>query len=546
MIQGPDKKSYRSEKKRESEFSPHSFSPQDLVKKFDVRVSFGLSNEEADLRFRRDGPNRIEQKKQRTIWYIIRDQFSSIVVWLLAFAALVALLSGNQLESLAIIVVLILNAAIGLAIEWKAGRALEALRKATKTNVRVRRNGHERIINAENLVIGDILILSAGDRVPADVRILESANLRSDESTLTGESLAVEKNPAPVATDTPLAERRSMLYLGTTVVAGNALVIVTGTGKKTELGNIGRMVTEFEEVQTPLQRKLTGLGRRLVYIVLGIALIVLVAGLIRGDAFWLMLEVSISLAVAAVPEGLPAVTTLILALGVLRMARRNAIVRRLAAVETLGSSTVICTDKTGTLTENQMTVQEYRLANEKTIRISDGKVFEKDEILKDENLIRLLRVSVLCNEAVYESDKAEQPPEAIGDPTETALLRAFEQFGFKVRKEKSKFQKLLEFPFDSSTKRMITILKDKNDHSIAVMKGAPSVILKVCDDYVTEDNKTALLNDKIRKNFLRINRGMAGDALRVLAFADKQLPGALRRRRKIISVGVILFWGLWE
>ena len=305
------------------------------------------------------------------------------------------------------------------------------------------------------------------------------SNLRADESTLTGESVSVEKNAAAVEISAPLAERRSMLYLGTTIVAGNASAIVTATGEKTELGRIGQMVAEADTGQTPLQRKLANLGKRLVYVVLGIALVVLLVGVLRGDEIWLMLEVSISLAVAAVPEGLPAVTTLILALGVLRMARRNAIVRRLAAVETLGSATVICTDKTGTLTENRMTVQEYQLANDRAIRISTGSEFdsvgEKGVYLQDENLLRLFRVSVLCNEASLDSNSEDRQNRAIGDPTETALLVAVEKFGIDVETERSNYKKLREYPFDSTTKRMITVLQDKDGQNFVAIKGAPGV-----------------------------------------------------------------------
>lgn len=529
MVKTAEKLNHRVVDKTESNYVPHAFSEQQTLDAFKVEIAKGLSTLEAGRKLSIDGANTIEQKAQRTALHIIRDQFASIVVWLLAFAALVALLTENQLEALAILVVLILNAAIGFLIEWRAGRALEALRKATKTNAHVRRDGREQVIDAENLVAGDILILTAGDRAPADARILEAANLRADESTLTGESASVEKHPRSVSPDAPLAERSSMLYLGTTVVAGHATGIVTATGRKTELGRIGQMVAIGDQVQTPLQHRLENLGKRLVYIVLGIALIVLLAGVLRGDEIWLMLEVSISLAVAAVPEGLPAVTTLILALGVLRMARRNALIRRLAAVETLGSSTVICTDKTGTLTENRMTVQEYRLANGRAVKLPAQKTFEAENqtgiFTGDKNLLRLLRVSILCNEASLDSPGGAEnkESEAIGDPTEIALLVAAEKFGFDVGKERNNYKRLKEYPFDSSTKRMITVLRDPEKKSFAAMKGAPAVVLDMCDQYVSSDGRTFALDDQTREKFLEINRDMADRALRILAFADKNL-----------------------
>ncbi len=507
--------------------SSHAIPGHEVAERLGVEPGIGLSNEDVNRRLSSGGINRIEQKAQHTLWQLLHDQFSSIVIFLLGFAAIVALLTGNQLEAFAIFVVMLINAAIGFWIEWQAGRALEALRKSTRITARVRRNGHQQVIDAETLVAGDILIFSAGDRVPADTRILESANLRTDESTLTGESVSVEKDSAPVLVSAPLAERRSMLYLGTTIVAGNASGIVTATGKHTELGRIGQMVAQVEEGQTPLQRRLGDLGRKLVYIVLGIALIVYLAGIFRGDDIWLMLEISISLAVAAVPEGLPAVTTLILAFGVLRMARQNAIVRRLAAVETLGSATVICTDKTGTLTENLMTVREYHLANDRVIGFSRANESESadewNEHLRNELLTRLLLVSILCNEASFDTEGNGDQPKVIGDPTETALLMAAKRFGMDVTAEQSRHQNLYEVPFDSATRRMITVLKDNHGYSFAAIKGAPAVVLKSCKTYLTNEGETVLIDRQTRERFLEINREMADRALRVLAFADKRV-----------------------
>jgi Ca2+-transporting ATPase len=526
MINSVEKIESKTAGTSEIDFIPYASSKWQTLAAFDVEISSGLSTESANQKILTNGKNTIEQKGNLTAWHLVRDQFSSIVVWLLAFAALVAFFTNNQLEALAILVVLILNALIGFLIEWRAGRALETLRKATKTNAHVRRDGHEQIIDAENLVSGDILVLTAGDRVPADVRILESANLRADESTLTGESTSVEKNSQSVEPDTPLAERRSMLYLGTTVVAGNSLGIVTATGQQTELGHIGKMVATAEQIQTPLQRRLENLGKKLVYIVLGIALVVLLAGVIRGDNIWLMLEVSISLAVAAVPEGLPAVTTLILALGVLRMARRNAIVRRLAAVETLGSSTVICSDKTGTLTENRMTVKEFRLSSNRVIEMFPENRFfesenEKQKSPETEHLLRFLQVSVLCNEASFDTKNRHSENHAIGDPTETALLIAFEKFGFDVHQKRANYIKIKEYPFDSLTKRMITVVQGKDGKLFAAMKGAPGVVLDICDKYISSDGNEVILDELTREGFLSVNREMAERALRVLAFADK-------------------------
>jgi len=509
--------------------SPHAHSSQEITGLLKVDSAQGLSNQEAEIRLNRDGANSIEAAKSRSAWQILIGQFSSIIVWLLGFAAVVAWFTDSRVEALAILVVLVLNAVIGFAIEWQAGRALYALQKATHLNVRVRRGSSEQIIDAANIVLGDIVILTAGDRVPADARLIEAVNLRSDESTLTGESTSVEKSIATVKPDAPLAERISMLYLGTTIVSGRAAAVITATGKQTELGRIGQLIAETKSEQTPLERKLAQLGKRLVYIVLGVAALVMLAGLMRGDDLWLMLEVSVSLAVAAVPEGLPAVTTLILALGVLRMARRNALVRKLSAVETLGSATVICTDKTGTLTENRMSVQEYRLANEQIIKLlpdftagADGKTGINS---LDENLSRLLRVSFLCNDASLDSTDADKS-NAIGDPTETALLVAAGKFGCDVNREKSEYKKLLENPFDADTKRMITVLQSADGKAFAALKGAPAVVLDVCDTFVSKDGEIVKFDDTTRRSFLKINEEMADEALRVLAFADKNFADA--------------------
>lgn len=493
---------------------PHAVEPDAVAVVLEVDPDIGLSNEEAARRLLRDGANVLKTESGRRWWRILLEQFSSVVIWLLLIAAIVALFTKGALESSAIFIVLVLNAAIGFAIEWKAGRALDALSRKSKTTARVRRNRTEQIIDAAGLAVGDIVALSAGDRVPADARLIEAFNLRADESAMTGESEAVEKSVAAVELSSLLAERRSMLYLGTTIVSGRALAIVTATGARTELGRIGRLIAETETEKTPLEQRLEGLGKRLALIVPVIAFIVLLAGALRGDELMLMLEVAISLAVAAVPEALPAVTTLILALGVLRMARRRAIVRRLSAVETLGSTTVICTDKTGTLTENRMTVQEFRLADDQKTAVTDFKSRSLKNFFSG-NLDRLLRVGVMCNEASFDR-------EAIGDPTETALLVGAAELGFKINSERAHFEKILEQPFDAVTKRMLVVGRDtRNGVCRAMMKGAPSVVLSACTRFADANGENQSLDDETRRRFYILNEAMASRALRVLAFAEK-------------------------
>ena len=311
-----------------------------------------------------------------------------------------------------------------------------------------------------------------------------------------------------------------MLYLGTAVASGRAVALVVGTATHTELGRVGRLVASSIKEHSPLENQLGKLGRRLVYLVLAIAAIVMLAGWLRGDGLWLMIEVGISLAVAAVPEGLPAVTTLILALGVLRMARQRAIMRRLTAVETLGSTTVICADKTGTLTENRMTVREYYLADGRTIEVTGSEC----SAAGDELLERALRIGVLCNEAVFRSDGG-QTAVTIGDPTETALLVVADALVIDVSQERAMHPKLAEQPFHSSTKRMTTLHRRSDGQHLAALKGAPRVVLEACSTYATTGGGECPMDDEARARFESINEQMADRALRVLALAVKNFEG---------------------
>lgn len=480
----------------------------------------GLSRIEAKNRLEKNGNNTLEFRRDRTAWQILAAQFGSIVVWLLAAAALVAVLTGEPIEALAIGVVLVLNAAIGFLIEWQASKALQALRRATPTTAHVRRDGHDELRDASTLVVGDIIVTTAGDRVPADARLIEARSVRSDESSLTGESAPVDKSAEPVDDGVALAERSSMVFLGTKIVSGRALAVVTATGTDTEFGRVGQLLQEAHETETPLERRLSQLGRRLVYLVLGVSLIVLLAGFLRGDDPWLMAKVSISLAVAAVPEGLPAVTTLILALGVLRMAKASAIVRRLAAVETLGSTTVICTDKTGTLTENRMTVRTIAMPSGRILQFGEPRRATAAALSLDDLVVsRLLRVAVLCNEAALN----QQTGEAIGDPTEAALLTAARDLGLDVGRERGRFASVVEAPFEAVRKRMTAIFDAGDKQFVAMMKGAPSVVLNASENFVDESGVVRQMTSEARKRFLEVNNEMANQGFRVLAFADRNV-----------------------
>lgn len=505
--------------------NPHAEEAAVVAAAFDVEPLKGLSEQEVELRRERFGPNTLQSVRSRPAWRILVDQFVSLMVALLGVAAFISWLTGDAIEAVAIIAVLVINALVGFAMEWQAGRALDALRRQSRMSARVRRDGHEVMLDAEEIVPGDIIILNSGDRIPADARLIEAASLRTEESALTGESVTVEKTVAPVSENALLAERYSMMYLGTTVANGHAVALVTATGTETELGKIGKLVAEAREEKTPLETRLAELGQRLIYVVLVIALVILIAGWVRGDDMWQMGEVAISLAVAAVPEGLPTVTTLILALGVLRMARSRAIVRRLPAVETLGSTTVICTDKTGTLTENRMTVREYKLSNGRVFTLEEGHNDAVDD--RDDLLFRALQVSVLCNEAAFDSVRRE----AVGDPTETALLHAAHQYGLNIQQERERYRKLAEYPFDTATKRMISVYLTGDNEASVFLKGAPSTVLKICHQQVDQQNKVVSFDEQLRESVISVNEEMAGRALRVLALAEKKIE--LKERDEI-------------
>ena len=497
-------------------FFPYSHTTHDVTSFFGVDPDYGLSSVAVTKQRSQYGSNTIQTVRPRPAWRLLADQFASIVIALLGVAALVAWATSDVIEAIAILVVLVINALVGFFTEWQAGRALDALRRQCRTSTRVRREGIEVTIDAQDLVPADIIILNAGDRVPADARLLECYGLQTEESALTGESTPVDKAIEPVSIDTPLSERHSMVYLGTAISAGRAVAIVVDTGAQTELGRVGRLVATSVKERSPLEIRLTQLGQRLVYIVLAVAFVVMIAGWLRGDGLWTMVEVGISLAVAAVPEGLPAVTTLILALGVLRMAKQKAIMRRLSAVETLGSTTVICADKTGTLTENRMTVREYYLSDGRRIQVKAGEC----SATGDELLEQALRIGVLCNEAAFCTEGQEET-RTLGDPTETALLVVADALVLDVSHERALHPKLDEQPFHATTKRMTTLHRRSDGQHFAALKGAPLVVLEACSHYASGPNLVSPLDNEARARLASANEEMADRALRVLALAVK-------------------------
>jgi len=489
-------------------------------------VEAGLTTGEARRRLREIGPNRVIERGEVPLWRLALGQFGSLVILLLLAAATIAWTLGQRAESAAILAALVLSAAIGFASEWRARVSLATLRALAVPQAVVRRDGYVTRIAAADLVPGDVVILEAGAAVPADARLLRATALQINESTLTGESAPVWKDAAARSgPETPLAERVDMVYLGTTVLSGSAVAAVTATGPATELGRIGRLVAASGSRATPLERQVEALGRRLIVLVVCVCAVVGVAGILHGEPLGLMLETAVSLAVAAVPEGLPAVVSVALAAGLWRLARRGALVRRLAAVETLGSTTVICADKTGTMTENQMTVTALRFGDRRITvggggRSTAGSFMDETgrtvAPLADPHLALLLTTAALCNDAALWS--APDGLHLSGDPTESALLVAAVKAGLDPAELARGWPRRREIPFDPVTRMMATFHVMPGTGPVLLAKGAPRVILERATRAHTAAGPIAL-TEQTRARLLEENQAMAREGLRVLAFA---------------------------
>ena len=527
----------------------HTLTVSETFESLHVDSGKGLSQAEASLRLERYGSNTLIQAHQRSAFSIFLAQFRSLIVLLLVGATAIALMSGDNIEAVAILVVIVLNASIGFFTEWKAEQALSALQKQAVRVAQVIRDGAVREIPASELVPGDLVVLAAGERVPADGRIVDSARLQIVEAALTGESLAVNKTVEHVPErDAPLGDRLSMAFLGTTVTNGRGRLLVTATGARTEMGKIGTLIDETMTRTTPLEQKLASLGRMLIVIVLILCAVIVLAGWLRGLAdFWQMLEVGLSLAIAAVPEGLPAVTTMTLALGMQRMARQRALVRRLSAVETLGSVTIICTDKTGTLTQNEMTVCVYALDHDRIDVTGTGYKphghFLRSETrvdpLSDDRLMLALRIGSLCNDA--KRDHTDGTDLLLGDPTEAALVVVAEKAGMTAAKLVQEFPRLSEIPFDSVSKRMTTVHRTRSGQTIAFVKGSPGTLIAQSASQLGTEGVVALTNED-RQNWEQSNIKLAGSALRVLGLAYRELPEHYHDddlARELIFVGLV-------
>ncbi len=476
----------------------------------------GLSSSEADLRLEKNGKNKLAEGKKESLIHRFFKQLAEPMTIILLVAALISgvlaiVESDFPTDVIIIMAVVLINAVLGVVQESKAEKALEALEKIAAATSKVIRDGHQISIKSEDLVVGDIIVLEAGDAVPADCRIIECASLKIEEAALTGESVPVDKKEGALESgangDVPLGDRKNMVFMGSTVVYGRGKAVVVATGMDTEMGKIADALTNAQEGKTPLQRKLAQLSKILTYLVIGICVVVFAINVIRSlltDGtinFGTVLDtfmVAISLAVAAIPEGLATVVTIVLSIGVTNMSKRNAIIRKLTAVETLGCTQIICSDKTGTLTQNKMTVVEH---------------FGTDEAL-------LANGMSLCSDAEFDVNANT----AIGEPTECALVNYAESLNLSKNKEKSTYPRIGEVPFDSMRKMMTTV-HNKNGEIIQFTKGAPDEILKRCT-YVYENGEINSLTEEKRNEILSANKGMADKALRVLALGFKALDSA--------------------
>ncbi|WGV23325.1 cation-translocating P-type ATPase [Halotia branconii] len=506
---------------------PWTLASEDILENLDVELNQGLTESAVEQRRQQYGENRLEQTKGRSIWQIFIDQFKSLIIGILAVAAILAFIFQEWIEGIAILVAIAINTAIGFFMELQAVRSMQALQELTSTTTKVRRQGQVQEIPVAELVPGDVVVLESGDVIPADLRIIEASGLQVNESSLTGESVPVSKSVEPVAEDAPLAERENMLYNGTALTRGSGEGVVVGTGMETELGHISDLAAKAgEEERTPLEKRLDQLGRRLVWVTLAIVVVVAIAGIAAGRDIIVMVETAIALAVGAVPEGLPIVATVALAQGMWRMARRHALVNRLSAVETLGATSVICTDKTGTLTENRMTVT-HMAVDSGEIKVTGEALEPKGQFLKndqeiqplDEQILRdALEVGVLCNNAALQPEDSNES-RVVGDPMEVALLIAGAKAGLQRQELLENIPEVREEAFDPDLKMMATIHKVDNQYRYAV-KGAPESVFKACSQILTTSGEQQL-NDEHRQQWREKTNQLAAQGLRMLALAEK-------------------------
>mgnify|MGYP002407848029 CR=1 FL=1 len=501
-------------------------STEETCEAFGTDLEKGLRPEQVGALREKYGPNELAKKSGPTIAEMFLEQFKDYLVIILIVASIVSIAVGEITDSIVIIGIVIVNACLGVFQEYKAGKALEALKKMSAPSAKVIRGGELRTVPGEDLVPGDLVVLETGDYIPADVRITESVNLKADESALTGESVPVDKDAAALLEgEVGLGDRVNCGFMSTIVTYGRGQGIVTSTGMKTVIGGIAGMLQEAEEEDTPLQKKLAQMGKFLGTGCLVICALVFAMGLLRGEKVLGMFMTAVSLAVAAIPEGLPAVMTIVLALGMQRMVKHHAIMKKLHAVETLGSTTVICSDKTGTLTQNQMTVVKMFVPGAEIDVTGEGYAPEgrlliggKEADLSAEPAVaRLLDIGALCNDSTLE--KEEDQWKIVGDPTEGALVVAAAKAGKNSEQMNASYPRLQEIPFDSGRKLMTTFHKDAEGRFAAYTKGAPDILVGLCNRVMRRDGRIEEMTERDRKAILDENSALARSALRVLGMA---------------------------
>ena len=505
----------------------HTLQSDEVIRSLDTNVNTGLSQTEAENRLKKHGYNQLEEKEGISPLWVFLEQFNDFIVWVLLAAVIVSGVLKEWIDALAIFAIIIINAIIGFIQEYRAEKSLAALQKMSSPFSKVLRDSEMHSIPSRDIVPGDIALLEAGDYVPADGRLCSSFSLRTQEASLTGESTPVGKSTEPLMNSSlPIGDRENMLFMGTSVTSGKGTCVIVATGMHTELGKIAGLIQKAGKEETPLQKKLEAFGKKLVYLCLVIVTIVFLLELWRKDPLLEAFLTSVSLAVAAIPEGLPAIVTIALALGVQRMVKRHVLIRKLPSVETLGCATVICSDKTGTLTQNEMTVRNI-FANNKTFDVSgtgytpEGK-FSVNGMPFTETDQRILKftlgIGTLCNNAYLKKD--DNTWKIIGDPTEGAILSVSAKAGIWKELLEKDFPLISEIPFDSNRKKMTTVRNTPHSTSLVCEKGAPDVILKDCTKILINGTIRNITESDV-KLILNENYKMTGNAMRVLGIAFK-------------------------
>ena len=508
----------------------------------------GLAQAEAEARLRQFGPNQMTARKRLSEWMRFLLQFHQPLIYILLASTVIAAVMSKWLDASVILGVAVINAIVGSLQEAKAEKAIEALAKMAVTEATVQREGEKLRIPSAHLVPGDVVLMQSGDRVPADLRILHQRNLYIEEAALTGESVPVVKQTGPLPAETILADRTNLAFTGTLVTYGQGKGVVFATGNQTEMGRIARLIDQAEDLQTPLTRKIAQFSRLLLYVILGLAALIFIFGILRGQPWPEMFLAAIALGVGAIPEGLPAVVTITLAMGVRRMARQHAIIRKLPAVETLGSTTVICSDKTGTLTQNQMTVQEIHAGGRLYHVTGSGYEvvgtiqFRQIPVVVGDNvaLIETLGAGLLCNDSRLVLNE-EGKTIVQGDPTEAALIVAAQKAGLAEKELSGRLPRIETIPFESEYRYMATLHGADHEPKMIYIKGAVEALLGKCAHALGEDGTMAPLDAAL---VFRHAEAMAERGLRVLAFARREMPPAHRGLEHGHVAGGLTYLGL--